>query len=65
MRGREKIRAGGLACEEQPPIDGGGEYRAVAGVTGQRVRIGAARERVVRPARFRQRFQLAAKVGAE
>ena len=34
-------------------------------MAGQGVRIGAARERVVGPARFRQRLELAAKVVAE
>ena len=36
-------------------VDRRGEDGSGAGVAGQRVRIGAAGERVVRPARFRQR----------
>ena len=65
MRGREKIRRGRFARKEQPPIDRRGQHGALAGMAGQRVRIGAAREGVVGPARFRERLQLAAEVVAE
>ena len=63
--GGEKVRRGGFAGKEQPAIDGRGEHRALAGVARQRMRIGAAGEGIVRPARFRQRLQLAAKIVAE
>ena len=36
VRGREKIRRGGLAGEEQAVVDRGGEHRAVRGVAWQR-----------------------------
>ena len=45
MRGREKIRRGRFAGKEQPAVDRRGQHGALAGVAGQRVRIGAARER--------------------
>ena len=65
MRGGEKVRRGGLAREEQPVIDGCREHGTFAGVAGQRVGIGAAGEGIMGPARFPQRFQLAAEVVAE
>ena len=65
MRGREKIRRGRFARKEQSPVDRRRQHGAGAGVAGQRVRIGAAREGVVGPARFRQRLQFAAVIVAE
>ena len=56
MRGGEEIRRGRLSGKEQPAVDGCGEHRALVGMAGQRVGIGAERERVVGPARFRERF---------
>src|SRR6202012_2118052 len=65
MGGGEEIRRGRFAGEEQPLVDGSRENGAVAGVAGQRVRIGAAGERIMRPARLRQWLQPRAKTIAE
>src|SRR5215467_4607936 len=63
--GRKKIRRGRLARKEQPVIDGRCKDRAVTGVAGQGVRVGATREGIEGPARFRQRRQPAPKIVAE
>ena len=55
----------GFSREEQPAVDRGCQHGALAGMAGQGVRVGAAGERVVGPARFAERFQLAAEVVAE
>src|SRR5690349_20928118 len=65
MGGREKVRRGGLAGEEQPVVDGRGQHSPLICMAWQRVRIGAAGEAVVSPARFGERAQLAAKIIAE
>src|ERR1700753_2119336 len=65
MRGGEETRRGGFAGEEQAVVNGGGEHGALAGVAGERMRIGAARKRVVAPARFPEWRQFAAKIVAE
>ena len=51
MAGGEEVGRGRLAGEEDAAVDGDGQRRAVVGVAGQGVRIGAGGERVVRPAR--------------
>jgi hypothetical protein len=56
MRRREKIRRGRLTRKKQTPIDGRGQHGAITGMAGERVRIGAAGERVVGPAGFRKRL---------
>ena len=56
MRRREKVQRRGFPRKKQPPIDRRGEGRAVAGVAGEGVRIRAASEGVMGPARFRQRL---------
>src|SRR5271168_828543 len=63
--GGEKVRRGGFTRKEQPAIDRSGEHGALAGVARQRMRIGAAGEGIMRPARFLQRPQPAAKIIAE
>src|SRR6185312_16528482 len=65
MRGREEIRRGGFAREEQAAVYRGGEHGALAGMAGECVGIGAAGEGVVGPARFLQRLELAAEIVAE
>src|SRR4051795_7064336 len=65
MRRREKVRRRRLSRKEQPPIDRCRQYGAIAGVAWQRVRVGASRERVVRPARLAERLQLSPDVVAE
>src|SRR5579872_6198769 len=65
MRGGEKIRRGGLARKEQPAIDRRGEHGAFARMARQRMRVGAARERIERPARLLQGRKLAAEIIAE
>lgn len=53
MRGREKPRRGRISRKEQPPVDRRGQHGTVTRVARQRVRIAAARERVMGPAAFR------------
>lgn len=65
MRGREEVRRRRFACEEQPAIHRGGEDGAGAGVAGACCRIGALRERIMRPARFGERRQARAKIRTE
>src|SRR5579864_8259255 len=65
MGGGEEVRRGGFSGKEQPAIDGRGEHGAFARVPGQSVRIGAAGERIERPARFLQRLQSPSKIAAE
>lgn len=65
MRRREEIRRRRFAREEQPAIDRRRQHRAVAGMAGQRMRIGAAGEGIVGPARFGERLQLAPDIVAE
>ena len=65
MRRREEIRRGRFPGKEQPAVDRCGEDCAITGVPGQRVRIGTPRPRIVRPARFRKRFQLASEFVSE
>ena len=50
---------------EQAILDRCGQYFAFVGMTGQRMRIGTARKRIVRPARFRKRRQFATIIVAE
>src|ERR1700733_3818460 len=63
--GGEKVRRSGFTRKEQAVIDGSGEHRAFIGMPGQGMRVGTARKRIMRPARFLQRLQLAAKIVAE
>src|ERR1700744_4324378 len=63
--GGEEVRRGGLSSKKQPAIHGRGEDCSLAGMPRPRMRIGAAGEGVMRPARFLQGPQLAAKVIAE
>ena len=65
MRGRKKSRRGRLSREEQPVIDRCCQHRALVGVAGQRVGVGAAGKGIVGPARFRERLEFAAKIIAE
>src|SRR6516165_3704403 len=65
MGGGEKIRRGRFAGKEKSAVERRGEHGAGAGVARQRMRVGAAGERVLRPARFRQRLQAAAIIRAE
>src|SRR6516225_570708 len=52
MCGREEIRRGGLSSKEQAVVDGCGEHGALMGLSWKGVRIGAAGEGIMRPARF-------------
>src|SRR5438045_1997881 len=65
MRGGEEVRRRRFARKEQAAIDRRGKHRALAGMPGQGMRIGASRERVLPPAGFGERFELSTKVIAE
>src|SRR5690348_12168641 len=65
VRGREEIRRGGFAREEQAAVDRSGKHGALAGMAGEGMGVGAAGEGVVGPARFLQWLELAAEVVAE
>ena len=65
VRGREVAGGAGLAGEEQPIIDRVGQRRTAIRHARQRIRIGAARERVGAPVMHSKRLQPARERAAE
>src|SRR5215831_10869691 len=65
VRRRKEIGRTGFAGKKQTVVDWGGERRAVVGVAGRRVRIGAARPGVLQPGGRGERRDLPSDVVAE